>query len=148
MALFSLQDGGLLGEYQEAASDAPQLTAAAAAFSRDDKALCAVAYPDSCIVVTSPWRQQPCAVKGHYMCPKVHTPLGPVAPSCNIFLHVHSCKLCFVLNAGSPGCEANDWHGFNMHQVHVVVRDCWPDGLLRPGNCPEEPVCVRHADHA
>ena len=73
MALFSLQNGGLLGKFQEAASDAPQQTAAAAAFSQDDNALCAVAYAESCIIVTSPWRQQPCAVKGRYVCPKVPT---------------------------------------------------------------------------
>ena len=72
MALFSLQDGGLLGEYQKAASGAPQQTTAAAAFSQDDKTLCAVAYNESCLIVTSPWHQQPCAVKGHYVCPKVH----------------------------------------------------------------------------
>ena len=75
MALFSLQDGGLLGEYQEAMSDAADQTAAAAAFSRHDKALCAVAYAGSCIIVTSPWRQKPCAVKGCYVCPKVCTVL-------------------------------------------------------------------------
>lgn len=93
MALFSLQDGGLLGEYQQAASDAPQQTAAAAAFSQDDRALCAVAYPESCIVVASPWRQQPCAAKGRYRCPKVHTKLGPVDPSYKTLWHVHKCKL-------------------------------------------------------
>lgn len=85
MALFSLQDGGLLGEYQEAASGAPQQKAAAAAFSWDDKALCAVAYADRCIIVTSPWRQQPCALKGQFVCPKV----------CTLFACVNSgCKMC------------------------------------------------------
>lgn len=85
MAVFSLQDGGLLGEYQEAsASGAPQQTAAAAAFSRDDKALCAVAYADCCNIVTSPWRQKPCAVKRQYVCPKVYTLFACVNSGCKI----------------------------------------------------------------
>lgn len=71
MALLSLQDGGLLGEYQEAASDPAGQTAVAAAFSREDKALCAVAYAGSCIIVISPWGQRGCAVKGRYACPEV-----------------------------------------------------------------------------
>ena len=73
MALFSLQDGGLLGEWQEAAVDSTEQPAAAAAVSRGDKALCAVAYAGSCVIVTSPWRQRACAVRGHYVCPEVIT---------------------------------------------------------------------------
>ena len=69
MTLFSLQDGGVLGEYQEAVLAGQ--TVAAAAFSPDNKALCAVAYAGSCVIVTSPWRQKPCAVKGCYVCPEV-----------------------------------------------------------------------------
>lgn len=84
MALFSLQDGGLLGEYQQAASGPPQPTAASAAFSRDGKALCAVAYPDCCIIVTSPWRQKPCAIKGQYVCPKVYTLFAHINSSCKM----------------------------------------------------------------
>ena len=81
MALFSLQDGGLLGEWQEAAADAAeQPAAAAAAVSRGDKALCAVAYAGSCIIVTSPWRQRACAVKGRYVCPEVITLIVCAAP--------------------------------------------------------------------
>lgn len=106
MALFSLQDDGLLGQYQAAVSDVPQQTAAAAAFSRDDKALCAVAYTGSCIVTTSPWRQKPCAVKGKYVCPKVDTLFAPVNPFTKLgfcarakptfktHLQVRLCKMC------------------------------------------------------
>ena len=112
MALFSLQDGGLLGQYQAAVSDVPEQTAAAAAFSRDDKALCAVAYAGSCIVTTSPWRQKPCAVKGEYVCPKVYTLFAPgnpllldtftklgfcafwAKPAFKTLLHVRFCKMC------------------------------------------------------
>lgn len=86
MAVFSLQDGGLLGEYQEAASDTPQQRAASAAFSQDDKALCAVAYVDRCIIVTSPWRQKPCAVKGQYVCPKVYPLFAHAGRTCALLI--------------------------------------------------------------
>lgn len=69
MMLFSLQDGGVLGEYQEAVVAGQ--TVAVAAFSSDNKALCAVAYAESCVIVTSPWQRKPCASKGSYVCPQV-----------------------------------------------------------------------------
>lgn len=75
MTLFSLQDGGVLGEYQEAMQ--AQQTVAAAAFSPDSKALCAVAYPQCCIIVTSPWRQRSCMVNGRYVCPEVYLACPP-----------------------------------------------------------------------
>ena len=70
MTLFRLHDGGLLGEYYTAVQAGQ--TVAAAAFSYDDKELCAVAYAQCCIVVTSPWGQRACSVKACHVCPEVH----------------------------------------------------------------------------
>lgn len=102
MALFSLRDGGLLGEWQEAASDTTGQRAAAAAVSREDKAMCAVAYAGSCIVVSSPWRQRACVVKGRYVCPQVITLIACAGPKSAL-------PFCTLQDASTSGLAAFWW---------------------------------------
>ena len=69
IALCSLQDGGLLGQWQEHVQ--PDQQVAAVAFAPGNKGLLALACAESFTVLTSPWQQKPCAVLNCYDCPQV-----------------------------------------------------------------------------
>ena len=95
IALCSLQDGGLLGQWEDHVQ--PEQQVDAVVFEPGKKDLLAFACAQTLTVLTCPWQQKPCTAVSCYTCPQVS------ADTCS---HTHQSQQKMANACYKPPCLA------------------------------------------